>query len=47
VTVYDSLEHRIGGVAQQQGTTSTLAIASDRGIVDVDTLPRANPDDVD
>jgi hypothetical protein len=47
VTVYDTLEHRIGGVAQQQGTTSTLAFASDRGIVDVDTLPRANPDDVD
>ena len=47
VTVYDTLEHRIGGIAQQQGGSSSLTFTSDRGVVDVAKLPRANPDDVD
>ena len=47
VTVYDTLDHRIGGFAQQQGASSTLAFASDRGVVDVAKLPLANPDDLD
>jgi hypothetical protein len=47
VTVYDTLDHRIGGFAQQQGASSTLTFASDRGAVDVAKLPIANPDDLD
>ena len=47
ITIYDTLEHRIGGFAQQQGASSTLAFTSDHGIVDVAKLPLANPDDVD
>jgi hypothetical protein len=46
VTVYDTLDHRIGGFAQQQGASSTLAFTSDRGVVDVAKLPLANPDDL-
>lgn len=47
VAVYDTLDHRIGGFAQQQGARSTLTFTSDRGAVDVAKLPLANPDDLD
>lgn len=47
VAVYDTLDHRIGGFAQQQGASSTLTFTSDRGVVDVAKLPVANPDDLD
>ena len=47
ISVYDTLDHRIGGFAQQQGASSTLAFTSDRGVVDVAKLPLANPDDLD
>jgi hypothetical protein len=47
VAVYDTLDHRIGGFAQQQGASSTLAFTSDRGVVGVASLPLANPDDLD
>jgi len=47
ITVYDTLDHRIGGFAQQQGASSTLTFTSDRGLVDVSKLPLANSDDVD
>ncbi|HEV7578781.1 MAG TPA: SHOCT domain-containing protein [Caldimonas sp.] len=39
VTLYDTLDHRIGGVAQQQSATSTLTFTSQHGDVDVDRLP--------
>jgi hypothetical protein len=47
ITVYDTLDHRIGGFAQQQGSSTSLTFTSDRGLVDVRTLPLANADDVD
>jgi hypothetical protein len=40
VDVYDTLEHRIGGVAQQQSAHGTLTFTSQHGVVDVNTLPR-------
>jgi hypothetical protein len=39
VTVYDTLDHRIGGVAQQQGGTSSLSFTSQHGPIDVERLP--------
>ena len=38
VTVYDSGEHRISGVAQQQGGTTSLAFTSQQGDVRIDQL---------
>ncbi len=39
VTLYDTLDHRIGGVAQQQAGTSTLSFTSQHGVVDPVRLP--------
>lgn len=39
VTVYDTLNHNIGGVSQQQGGDSTLTFNSQFGSVPVDSLP--------
>ena len=40
VTVYDTLDHNIGGVQQQQGGPSgTLSFSSQRGTFTVDSLP--------
>lgn len=40
VTVYDTLDHNIGGVQQQQGGPSgTLSFTSQRGTFTVDSLP--------
>ena len=39
VTVYDTLDHRIGGVSQQQGSNSSLTFNSQYGTVLVSTLP--------
>ena len=39
VTLYDTLDHRIAGFAQQQSGTSTLSFTSQHGAVDVDRLP--------
>ena len=39
VTVYDTLDHRIAGFAQQQSDTSTLSFTSQHGTVDVARLP--------
>jgi len=47
VTVYDTLDHRIGGFGQQQGGTSRVTFTSDHGNVDVGMLPVANPDDLE
>ena len=41
VTVYDSGEHRIGGVAQQQGAGQELTFASQLGTVRAQDLPIA------
>ena len=37
-TVYDSADHRIGGVSQQQGGSQTVAFTSQHGTVDLDSL---------
>ena len=39
VTVYDTLDHRIGGVSQQQGSGGSLTLTSQYGTVDVASLP--------
>jgi hypothetical protein len=39
ITVYDTLDHRIGGVSQQQSTDASLTFASQHGPVDVARLP--------
>ena len=39
VTVYDTLDHRIGGFSQQQSQGSTLSFHSQSGLVDVTGLP--------
>jgi hypothetical protein len=39
VTVYDSLDHQIGGVSQQQGSGGTLTFTSQYGTVSVSDLP--------
>lgn len=39
VTVYDTLDHQIGGVSQQQGGDSSLAFTSQYGTVMVSSLP--------
>ncbi len=40
VMIYDTLDHRISGVAQQQGAASTLSFQSQRGVVTPGQLPR-------
>ena len=39
VTLYDTLDHRIAGFAQQQSGRSTLSFTSQHGPVDVERLP--------
>ena len=39
VTVYDTLDHQIGGVSQQQGGDSSLSFSSQYGTVSVSSLP--------
>ncbi len=39
VTVYDTLDHQIGGVSQQQGGISSLTFSSQYGMVAVASLP--------
>ncbi|MDQ6640011.1 MAG: SHOCT domain-containing protein [Pseudomonadota bacterium] len=39
VTLYDTLDHRIGGFSQQQSDASTLSFTSQHGPVDVARLP--------
>ena len=40
-TVYDSADHRISGVSQRSGQTSSLVFTSQSGPVALDTLRRA------
>jgi hypothetical protein len=46
VTVYDTLDHNIGGVSQQQGVGGSLALSSQYGTVDVAKLPVISVDGV-
>ena len=39
VTVYDTLDHQIGGFSQQQSVGSTLSFSSQYGQMDVTSLP--------
>ena len=39
VTVHDTLDHRIGGFSQRQGTRDGIAMTSQHGTVDLATLP--------
>jgi hypothetical protein len=39
VTVYDTLDHQIGGVSQQQGIGGSVTLSSQYGTVDVASLP--------
>ena len=46
VTVYDTLDHQIGGVSQQQGSGGALTLTSQHGTVSVATLPIVSVDGV-
>ncbi|GAA59499.1 hypothetical protein P20652_1362 [Pseudoalteromonas sp. BSi20652] len=39
VSVYDTLDHNIGGVSQQQGDSTSLTFSSQWGTINVNTLP--------
>jgi hypothetical protein len=39
VTIYDTLDHRIGGFSQQQSGSGSLSFTSQYGLVDVGSLP--------
>jgi len=39
VTVYDTLDHNVGGVSQQQGGNNSLTFSSQYGTIAVSTLP--------
>jgi hypothetical protein len=42
VTIYDTLDHRIGGVAQQQSGSRSLTFTGQHGVVDVAVLPKVS-----
>lgn len=44
VAIYDTGEHRISGVSQQQGNTDSVAFTSQRGALDLTSLRRLDPD---
>jgi hypothetical protein len=46
VTIYDTLDHHIGGVSQQQGGGSSLTLTSQYGTVSVSSLPIVSVDGV-
>jgi hypothetical protein len=46
VTVYDTLDHRIGGFSQQQSQGGSLSFSSQYGLVDVASLPVVSLDGV-
>ncbi|ETW92378.1 MAG: hypothetical protein ETSY1_43905 [Candidatus Entotheonella factor] len=43
VTVYDTLDHQIGGFSQQQSAGSSLSFSSQYGLIDVAQLPVITP----
>jgi hypothetical protein len=46
VTVYDTLEHQIGGFSQQQSIGGSLTFSSQYGLIDVASLPIISIDGV-
>jgi hypothetical protein len=46
VTVYDTLDHQISGVSQQQGRGGSLTLTSQHGTVSISTLPVVSVDNV-
>jgi Short C-terminal domain len=46
VTVYDSLDHQIGGVSQQQGSAGSLTFTSQHGTLSISNLPVVSVDGV-
>ena len=44
VTVYDTLDHQIGGFSQQQSVGGTLSFSSQYGLMDVASLPVVSRD---
>ncbi|WP_029001934.1 SHOCT domain-containing protein [Azohydromonas australica] len=44
VTVYDTLDHHIGGVSQQQSGSGSLSFTSQHGLVNVERLPVVSVD---
>ena len=46
MTVYDTLDHQIGGVSQQQGAGASLTFTSQHGTVPVASLPVVSIDGV-
>ncbi|WP_437996551.1 SHOCT domain-containing protein [Sorangium sp. So ce185] len=44
VSVYDTLDHQIGGVSQQQGSGSSVTFSSQYGVVGVQSLPLVSGD---
>jgi Short C-terminal domain len=44
VTVYDTLDHQIGGVSQQQGSGGSLTFTSQHGTVSISQLPVVSVD---
>ncbi|MDD5272042.1 MAG: SHOCT domain-containing protein [Methylovulum sp.] len=46
VTLYDTLDHQIGGFSQQQSGGSSVTFTSQHGIVDVQNLPVISVDNV-
>ena len=44
VTVYDTLDHHIGGFSQQQSGSGSLSFTSQYGLVNVDSLPVVSVD---
>jgi hypothetical protein len=44
VTVYDTLDHQIGGVSQQQGSGGSITFTSQYGTVNVSSLPIVSVD---
>ncbi len=39
VTIYDTLDHQIGGVSQQQGGANSVTFTSQKGMVELNQLP--------
>jgi Short C-terminal domain len=46
VTLYDTLDHQIGGFSQQQSVGASITFTSQYGLVDVNTLPVISIDNV-
>ncbi len=46
VTLYDTLDHRIGGFSQQQSIGGSITFTSQYGVVDVSSLPVISIDNV-